>query len=265
METRFFSIGEAAKLVHTTTETLRHYDRIGLVKPGKVDEWSRYRYYTRQDMVRLQTVHALQQMDLSLREIKTVLEYDDLDQIIAFLEQAEQKADQKIAELQFSKEKIQLARADYESKRAGAEDTDDVFTCCFPQRAILLSDHMETPTLDNLWNYLHSFYEQLAPQERGSYSFEDLAGIYTRGENSRLFAVCTRYPDIQKLIILPAGRYLCANCSEENRAERQTALKRVLLEQYKTEPDFMVQQIVISGILQWKYQIQYFIKASEGE
>ena len=37
---KYFSIGEAAKAVRTTTETLRHYDRIGLVKPSKKDEWT---------------------------------------------------------------------------------------------------------------------------------------------------------------------------------------------------------------------------------
>ena len=67
---KYFSIGEAAKAVHTTSETLRHYDRIGLVKPGKKDEWTNYRYYTEKDIVRLNTVRALQVMDLSLQEIK---------------------------------------------------------------------------------------------------------------------------------------------------------------------------------------------------
>lgn len=58
MEERFF-IGEAAKAVNTTPETLRHYDRIGLVKPSEKDEWTHYRYYTKQDIVRLHTVRAL--------------------------------------------------------------------------------------------------------------------------------------------------------------------------------------------------------------
>ena len=57
---KYFSVGEAAKAVHTTSETLRHYDRIGLVKPSKKDEWTNYRYYTEQDIVRLNTVRALQ-------------------------------------------------------------------------------------------------------------------------------------------------------------------------------------------------------------
>ena len=110
---RFFSVGEAAKAANTTAETLRHYDRIGLVKPSKKDEWTRYRYYTEQDIVRLNTVRALQLMDLPLQEIKRVLEYDDLEKIIAFFQQAEKRADEKIAALQFSKAKIQLAKADY--------------------------------------------------------------------------------------------------------------------------------------------------------
>ena len=81
----YFSIGEAAKAVHTTTETLRHYDRIGLVKPSKKDEWTNYRYYTEQDIVRLNTVRALQLMDLPLQEIKKVLEYDNLENNVNFL------------------------------------------------------------------------------------------------------------------------------------------------------------------------------------
>lgn len=41
--------------------------------------------------MRLNTVHALQMMDLPLKEIKKVLEYDDLEKIVAFLEQAEKR------------------------------------------------------------------------------------------------------------------------------------------------------------------------------
>lgn len=113
---KYFSVGEAAKAVNTTSETLRHYDRIGLVKPSKKDEWTNYRYYTEQDIVRLNTVRALQHMDLPLQEIKKVLEYDDLEKIVDFLSASEIKADEKIKALQYSKSKIQLAKADYERK-----------------------------------------------------------------------------------------------------------------------------------------------------
>ena len=171
----YFSVGEAAKIVHTTSETLRHYDRIGLVKPSRKDEWTKYRYYTEQDIVRLNTVRALQLMDLPLQEIKKVLEYDNLEEIIDFLTQAEKKADEKIAALQYGKQKIGLAKADYERKLQRQQNLSGIFCKDFPERVILLSDTLEVPTLDNLWNYLSHFYDKVTPALKEQFCFEDLA------------------------------------------------------------------------------------------
>lgn len=112
----FFSISETAKIVNMTPETLRHYDRINLVKPGKVDKWTGYRYYSMQDIVVLNTIRALRCMDLTLAEIKEILSYDDFSKIVSTLKQAEKNADEKIAELLYAKNKIQRARVYYENK-----------------------------------------------------------------------------------------------------------------------------------------------------
>ena len=164
----YFTVGETAKIVKTTSETLRHYDRIGLVKPSRKEEWTGYRYYSKQDIVRLNTIRALRSMELSLGEIREVLEYDDLQKIVGFLERAERKADEKIAELQYCKAKIQLARKDYEKKRQGRQPVDGPFLQEFPERVILLSHTLEAPTLENLWDYLRHFYDQIDPAERES-------------------------------------------------------------------------------------------------
>ena len=257
---KYFSIGEAAKAVHTTSETLRHYDRIGLVKPGKKDEWTNYRYYTEKDIVRLNTVRALQVMDLSLQEIKKVLEYDDLEKIVDFLRQAEKKADQKIEALEYSKLKIQRAREDYEKKLQKQENLKGPVLKDIPERVILLSDTLEEPTLDNLWNYLSHFYDKDTPARKDEFSFEDLAGIYTGDGITRLFAVCTRYADIDGLKVLPGGKYLCADCTEENREQILNKILRTARTEYGVEPSFTVQLVVVSGILQWNYEVQVCIE-----
>lgn len=256
---KYFSVGEAAKAAHTTSETLRHYDRIGLVKPSKKDEWTNYRYYTEQDIVRLNTVRALQLMELSLQEIKKVLEYDDLGKIVEFLEQAEIKADEKIAALQYSKSKIQLAKADYERKLQGQQKSSSTFLKDYPERVILLSDTLEAPTLDNLWNYLSHFYDKVTPALKDQFSFEDLAGIYTENGLTRLFAVCTRYVNIDDIKILPQGKYLCAGCTEETRKETLHELIHTARTTYGAEPKFTLQLIVVSGILHWNYEIQVYV------
>lgn len=256
---KYFSVGEAAKAVHTTSETLRHYDRIGLVKPSKKDEWTNYRYYTEQDIVRLNTVRALQLMDLPLQEIKKVLEYDDLEKIVDFLAQAEKKADEKIASLQYSKTKIQSAKADYEKKRQMRQSQSGTFIKNIPKRVILLSDTLEVPSLDNLWNYLEHFYDKVTPALKEQFDFEDLAGIYTENGVSRLFAVCIRYTQIDGIKILPSGKYLCADCTEENREQILEELMHTARTKYNADPAFTVQMIVVSGILHWNYEIQVYI------
>lgn len=130
----------------------------------------------------------------------------------------------------------------------------------FPERVILLSDTLETPTLDNLWNYLGHFYGKIAPSHRDRFSFEDLAGIYTANGLSRLFAVCIRYEETEGLKRLPAGNYLCASCTEADRQSILTGLLQIAAEQYETSPPFVLQMIVVSGILQWNYQIQLCIE-----
>ena len=255
----FFSIGEAAKAAHSTTETLRHYDRIGLVKPSRKDEWTNYRYYTEQDIVRLNTVRALQLMDLPLREIGKVLEYDDLGKIVDFLAQAEKKADEKIAALEYSKSKIRLAKADYESKLRARKNPAGTFIREMPERVILLSDSLEAPTVDNLWNYLSHFYEKLSPPLREQFSFEDLAGIYTENGTSRLFALCVRHGETDGLKRLPEGKYLCAGCTEADRESTLEELMDKARTEYGASPQFTVQLIVVSGILQWTYEAQVFI------
>ncbi|WP_417084812.1 MerR family transcriptional regulator [Evtepia gabavorous] len=255
----YFSIGEAAKAVHTTTETLRHYDRIGLVKPSKKDERTKYRYYTEQDIVRLNTVRLLQLMNLPLREVKKVLAYDDLEKIVEFLSQAEKKADEKIAALQYSKAKIQLAREDYERKLRARKNRSGTFIKDIPERVILLSDTLEVPRLDNLWNYLSHFYEQVTPALKEQFAFEDLAGIYTEHDMTKLFAVCSRYTKTDGLKVLPKGNYLCANCTEENRAQILNEVVHIARTQYDVEPMFTLQFIVVSGILTWNYEVQVYI------
>lgn len=254
----YFTIGETAGTVHTTTETLRHYDRIGLVKPSKKDAWTNYRYYSKQDIVRLNTVCALQQMDLPLQKIKEVLEYDDLEKIIAFLSEALRAADEKIAELEYNKSKILAAKRDYE-KKAKRRQGEGRRVEVFPVRAILLSDTLTTPTLDTLWNYLSHFYDMLPEPLHNQFEFEDMAGVYTRNDQSRLFALCTRYGNVKGLKLLPAGEYLCADCTQADRAETASGLLHLAQSEYHVSPTFTVEQIVISGILQWKYQVQVYI------
>lgn len=254
----FFTISQAAQIVNMTTETLRHYDRIGLIKPCKTDEWTGYRYYSDQEIVRLNTISALRCMDLSLNKIKEILKVNDFEKIISFLKQAEKSAELKIAELKYVQSKIERARFFYENKLDGSAQK-GIFIKSIPQRVILLSENLHAPSLDNLWDYHRHFYAQIGDDRKEEFSFEDLAGIYNIQGQSHLFTVCTRYSQVETLKILPEGKYLCSDCTEKNREETLSNLLDAAKSQYSIVPEFTIQIIVLSGILQWNYQIQLFV------
>ena len=60
------SITELAKLRQVTSETLRYYDRIGLITPDYVDPQTRYRYYSIRQYEKLGTIKELRQLGMSI-------------------------------------------------------------------------------------------------------------------------------------------------------------------------------------------------------
>lgn len=69
-------IGEFSRLMQVTVKTLRHYEQKGLLLPDDVDEWTGYRYYSIEQMQRLNTIRDLQRLGFSLDEIKELYEDD---------------------------------------------------------------------------------------------------------------------------------------------------------------------------------------------
>jgi len=78
-----YRIGEFSRLARTTVKTLRYYDEVGLLKPGEVDNWSGYRYYTTNQLYPLQRIMALRQAGLSVEEIQRVLRGHNVSNILA--------------------------------------------------------------------------------------------------------------------------------------------------------------------------------------
>lgn len=68
------TIGEFSKLCYVTVKTLRHYERIGLLMPHEVDEWTKYRYYDVGQMQKMVEIRNMKSSGLSLEEIKEVFE-----------------------------------------------------------------------------------------------------------------------------------------------------------------------------------------------
>ena len=68
-------IGEFSKLSRVSIRMLRHYDELGLLTPGAVDECTGYRYYSEGQLVRMNRITALRAMGFSLAAIRDLLDH----------------------------------------------------------------------------------------------------------------------------------------------------------------------------------------------
>lgn len=71
-------IGDFSYLSHVSVRMLRHYDQLGLLKPVQVDRFTGYRYYSIEQLPRLNRILALKDLGFSLDQIAQLLAADDL-------------------------------------------------------------------------------------------------------------------------------------------------------------------------------------------
>lgn len=96
-----FKIGEFSKFSRVSVKMLRHYDDLGLLKPAKVDPFTSYRYYSANQLPRLNRILALKDLGFSLQEIGRLL-HDDLsaEQIRGMLKLRQTEIETELAETQ---------------------------------------------------------------------------------------------------------------------------------------------------------------------
>ncbi|SET64684.1 DNA-binding transcriptional regulator, MerR family [Oceanobacillus limi] len=64
-------IGEFIQVVHSTKDTVRHYEELGLIVPKRD---SSYRSYQQKDVQDFQAIKEMQSLGLTLKEVQTFFE-----------------------------------------------------------------------------------------------------------------------------------------------------------------------------------------------
>lgn len=100
------TIGKLAKSCNLNVETIRYYQRIGLMRvPERTQS---YRYYQQQDIETLSFIQKAKDAGLQLNEIKELLtlNLEDRIQVRHVIEQRLSKIDERIQELQGLKQRL---------------------------------------------------------------------------------------------------------------------------------------------------------------
>jgi DNA-binding transcriptional MerR regulator len=152
-------IGDFARLSQVSVVTLRYYDEMNLLKPVKVDHFTGYRYYSADQLPRLNRILALKDLGFSLEQIKLML-YDGLsfEQLRGMLEMQGREVKQRVAE-----EQQRLRRIEARLRQIELEDkmpNYDVVLKTVPS-VLVAARRMTIPTNDQVPAYLGPAYTEV--------------------------------------------------------------------------------------------------------
>jgi effector-binding domain-containing protein len=156
-----FKIGDFSKLSQVPVKTLRYYDELGLLKPAEVDRWTSYRYYSADQLPRLNRILALKDLGLSLAQIARLLDGDlPPAQIRGMLRLKRAELQQRVQE-----EQARLARVEARLRQIEQEGKMPAYEVVLkkvePQMVVAIRDTIPTYSDQGpLWTELAAYLEQ---------------------------------------------------------------------------------------------------------
>jgi DNA-binding transcriptional MerR regulator len=152
-------IGDFARLSQVSVVTLRYYDEMGLLKPVKVDSFTGYRFYSADQLPRLNRILALKDLGFSLEQIRLMLA-DGLtsEQLRGMLTLQRAEVEKRLAD-----EQERLRRIEARLRQIELEDKMPTYDVVIKNTPAMLvaSRRVTVPTNDQVPQYLDTAYMEV--------------------------------------------------------------------------------------------------------
>ncbi len=135
MDLQRLTIGQMAELNHISEQTLRLYDREGLLKPQETDSVTGYRYYHIMQSARLDLIQNMKVYGMTLRQIRAFLDNNDAAALQKLLMEQAGRVNERIDQLVRSRAAIMRALDNYRRYDAMPKNG-EVFLEYIPERYI---------------------------------------------------------------------------------------------------------------------------------
>lgn len=217
-------IGQMAELNRISEQTLRLYDKLGLLKPSSVNKENGYRFYSIKQCARLDMIQHMKSMGMTLKNIKKLLDKKDVSLIKSILLQKSEGIDNEIKELKFQKRALEKTIESYD--RYETSPPDGIISIEYiGKRLMYLID-----SGINFYDYDLSVYEEILRKLKLSLINDNLpkvyfcnAGTILRKDklikrefvSSEVFVFVDKdYAKEELISALPSGMYLCIYCNK---------------------------------------------------
>lgn len=102
------SIGRFSNIFKVTAKTLKHYEKIGLLRPAFINDENGYRFYDKEQINVLSSIIKLKQYNFSLDEIKKILEANNHDRLLEMLNSRKESIKEEMDKLRYLEKRIGL-------------------------------------------------------------------------------------------------------------------------------------------------------------
>ena len=235
MDLQKLSIGQMAELNHVSEQTLRLYDKEGLLVPRCVDPVTGYRYYHIIQSAKLDLIQNMKVYGMTLRQIRSFLDSNDPAALRALLSEQAASIEERIRQLRRSQSAITRTLDNYRRYEAMPRNG-EIFLEYIPERRIFRY------SCDvNYFDQDESGYEYMLRQMKTNLvannmplSYFTNIGTIIRREHlvpdslfsNEVFLFVDEDDSSQAMETLPAASYLCL-CSDEFSMEA-TNVRRLL-------------------------------------
>ena len=223
MDLQKLSIGQMAELNHVSEQTLRLYDKEGLLVPRCVDPVTGYRYYHIIQSAKLDLIQNMKIYGMTLRQIRSFLDSNDPSALRALLTEQADSIEERIRQLRRSQSAITRTLDNYRRYEAMPRNG-EIFLEYIPERRIFRY------SCDvNYFDQDESGYEYMLRQMKTNLvannmplSYFTNIGTIIRREHlvpdalfsNEVFLFVDEDDSSQAMETLPAASYLCL-CSDE--------------------------------------------------
>ena len=263
MDLQRLTIGQMAQLNHISEQTLRLYDREGLLKAQEVDPESGYRYYHILQSVRVDLIQNMKMYGLTLKQIKDMLENDDVEVIRRKLEEQSRDIENRLQQL--TRVKCTLNRVlDNYKKYEALPKNGQIFLEYQPERRIY-SCRCE----QDFFEQDEAGYEYMLRQLKQHLVRNDIPlslfcniGTIIRQENLReeklssqeVFLFVDDRSDVREYELVPAATYVCMCFGDftqeaDNARKLLTYIKKM---NYQIAGDYLCEVIIDFPVLEEK-------------
>ena len=223
MDLQKLSIGQMAELNHVSEQTLRLYDKEGLLVPRCVDPVTGYRYYHIIQSAKLDLIQNMKVYGMTLRQIRSFLDSNDPSALRALLTEQADSIEERIRQLRRSQSAITRTLDNYRRYEAMPRNG-EIFLEYIPERRIFRYNCDV-----NYFDQDESGYEYMLRQMQTNLvannmplSYFTNIGTIIRREHlvpdalfsNEVFLFVDEDDSSQAMETLPAASYLCL-CSDE--------------------------------------------------